>query len=122
MPAYDLYCSACKYWWEERLTFSEFDDISTKKCQCGKVGKIKTMVNDILHSSVKDVKTIGQAAEKNVKRMGKYKASEIEEKKKKAEPKGPWYGSLSSSKRKQILGADSKAAKAAATKYIMTGE
>jgi hypothetical protein len=124
MPLYELICDKCKYFWEERLTFAEFDNLSTKQCLCGEVGQIHTnAVHDILYAKVKEITTIGALAEQNTKRRGRYKNSEIEAKARKKEPKSDWTGDIEGKKYKEIISIkNSKTRKQAINKYIMEGK
>jgi putative FmdB family regulatory protein len=112
MPTYDYKCQNCDS--ELNDIYQSFKDEALVKCSsCGK-NSLARVIYGGLGCFVKDVKTIGQLADSNYKKMGSYKRSEIEESKKK-ENTQPQYGKASS---KQINKMNSEQKK----KYIITGE
>lgn len=112
MPTYDYKCEDCGH--ELNDIFQSFKDEALVKCpSCGK-NSLARVIYGGLGCFVKDVKTIGQLADSNWKKMGSYKRSEIEESKKK-ENEQPSYGKAS---RKQI----NKMTPEQKKKYIITGE
>lgn len=122
MPRYDYECSACEYGEE---VFQSFQEEALVKCPKCKKKKYRRVISaDALcvkmKPSIKEVKTIGQAIEKNEKTWGKELTELKREKdapKKKKTKKKPWYGELPKEKRVQVLNS-----KENAEKYIMTGE
>lgn len=75
MPTYDFECSSCEY--HEEI-IQPMSSSSVKECpECGAVDTFRVVVLTAPYTSVKEVKTIQQQAEKNTKSMGKY---ELEEK------------------------------------------
>ena len=122
MPRYDYECSACEYGEE---VYQSFNDEALTKCPHCKKKKYRRIISpDALcvqmKPTIKEVKTIGQAIEKNEKKLGKelteIKREKDTPKKKKAKKK-PWYGELPKDKAAQVLNSKEKA-----EKYIMTGE
>lgn len=112
MPTYDYRCEDCDT--EVNDIFQSFKDDALTKCpSCGK-NSLKRVIYGGLGCFVKDVKTIGQLADSNWKKMGSYKRSEIEQSKKK-DTDQPAYGKAT---RKQINKMTTEQKK----KYIITGE
>lgn len=74
MPEYNFACQKCQHSFSEFWHVSDYDT-KIKKCKCPscKSKKInRDYSNDNVTSSVKDIKTIGQLAEANTKKLGKY--------------------------------------------------
>lgn len=69
MPLCDTRCTKCGH--EEEI-FVKFHEKHNEKCNaCGKKG-VERLISGGCHAFVKDVKSIGQLAEQNVKKKGKY--------------------------------------------------
>lgn len=117
MPTYDYKCDDCDY--ELNDIFQSFSEQSLTQCpSCGKQSLHRVIYGGIA-TFVKDVKTVGQAADKNWKKMGNYKRSEIEQKIK--EDRAAQTSPLSSfgpASAKQI----NKMTQEQKKKYIITGE
>jgi putative FmdB family regulatory protein len=78
MAIRDYECSNCGY--HEEFSEPVSQDPKTKKCpKCGKK-KLRIVILSAPRGVVKEIKTVGQQAEKNWKEMGSYKQSEIAEK------------------------------------------
>ena len=97
MPTYEYKCSNCEYQFELRQSFK---DIPKKKCpKCRKLSLEKLLFapDVIVRLGTSDIKTIGHLADRNTQQMGKYKLDEltekdpIEQRKKKAKEKAPWW-------------------------------
>lgn len=74
MPEYNFVCEKCSYSFVEFWHVSEYDQ-KVKKCKCPsckskKVNRDYSNYNVV--GSVKAIKTIGQLAEANAKKLGKY--------------------------------------------------
>lgn len=74
MPTYIYRCEKCQVEFEATHSYKE----KINECQCG--GLVSKVICPPIVASVKDIKTIGQLAEKNSKKMGKYKLSELRDK------------------------------------------
>ena len=74
MPEYHFVCQKCKTYSAEHWHISEYDDkIKKNKCrQCGSKKVYRAYDLDNVHTTVKEIKTIGQLAEANTKKLGKY--------------------------------------------------
>ena len=73
---YDYKCQECGYFMED--VYQSIKDEALKICpSCNKDG-LSRVVYGGLGSFMKDVKTVGQLADRNWKNMGSYKRSEIE--------------------------------------------
>jgi hypothetical protein len=74
MPEYHFVCEKCKSYSVEYWYVSEYDDkIKKSKCHQCKSKKIHRAYDlDNVHTTVKEIKTIGQLAEANTKKLGKY--------------------------------------------------
>lgn len=117
MPTYDYKCDNCDHQLND--IFQSFKEESLTICpSCGQ-DSLQRVIYGGLGTFVKDVKTIGQLADKNWKSMGHYKRSEVEtntkEKSQQAESPLSSFGSAS---RKQI----NKMTPEQKKKYIITGE
>lgn len=78
MPEYNFECQKCQNKFSEFWHISQYDE-KKKKCKCPscKSKKINRIYEvDNVFGSVKEIKTIGQLAEANAKKMGKYKLEE----------------------------------------------
>ncbi len=109
MPNYNFHCKKCDIDFESQLSFKEFDALKIKRVpcvNCGQKKQVKQVYGDILHSSVKNITTIGQLAEHNSKKIGKTKLEEETAKEKEKWPKEnkPWYGRMESKKKREIFG------------------
>lgn len=78
MPLYDYKCDHCSYTMED--VYQHMKDDSLSICPSCKNSTLFRVIYGGIYSSVKDVKTIGQLADKNWKNLGSYKRSEIENK------------------------------------------
>lgn len=77
MPCYDFECESCAYYTEIKQSF---DDPNTHNCpHCGKKTLVKVFINPPSIMVRGEPSTIGQLADRNTKKMGKY---EIEDKNK----------------------------------------
>ena len=76
MPTYDFECEKCAYYTE---IFQKHTDPSTHECpHCGKETLSKVYINPPAMFVRGEAKTIGQMADRNTQKMGKY---ELEDKK-----------------------------------------
>lgn len=117
MPTYDYKCDHCPH--EINDIYQSFKDEALIKCpSCGK-NSLHRVIYGGTAIFVKEVKTIGQAADKNWQSMGSYRRSEIEQKNKedRAANQSP-FSSLGKATKKQI----NKMTEDQKTKYIITGE
>lgn len=117
MPKYDYLCDNCKH--EITDIYQSFNDESLKTCpSCGQESLNRVIYGGIA-VFVKDVKTIGQAADANWKNMGRYQKSEIEQSRKdqNKEKESPLsaFGSASTKQINKMTPEQKK-------KYIITGE
>lgn len=70
MPTYDFECEACAYYTEIK---QGFDGPSEHECPCcGKMTLVKVFINPPSIMVRGEPKTIGQLADKNTSKMGKY--------------------------------------------------
>lgn len=114
---YDYICGDCGH--ELNDIHQSIHDECLKKCPaCGKLS-LSRVIYGGLGSFVKDVKTIGQAADKNWNRMGYYQKSEIEakEKEKNKQEQSP-LSQCGNASKKEINRMTPEQKK----KYIITGE
>jgi len=122
MPDYIFECENCGSCTEVRWLISEYDEkIKKHKCYKCKSKKVHRKYDaDNIYSTVKDVKTIGQLADKNAK-VNKTKIAESNHQKKESEPKPltPWYrdAKYGTASTKEI----NKMSNEQKTKYIMEG-
>jgi len=74
MPEYNFICSKCNKYTTEYWPVSEYDErFKNTKCSHCKSKKINRAYDvDNIHTTVKEIKTIGQLAEANTKKLGKY--------------------------------------------------
>lgn len=117
MPTYDYKCDNCGH--EINDIFQSFSDPSLTTCDaCGKECLQRVIYGGIA-VFVKDIKTVGQAADANWKKMGHYQKSEIEQSRKdqNKEKESP-LSAFGSASRKQI----NKMTPEQQKKYIITGE
>ena len=117
MPTYDYSCEECNYVLNDIV--QSFKDEPLKICPaCGKDGLSRILYGGI-GVFVKDVKTIGQLADKNYKDMGSYKRSELDHKKRmeSSHTESP-FSKFGKASAKQI----NKMSESQKQKYIITGE
>lgn len=117
MPTYDYKCEECSA--ELNDIKQSFSDEPLSQCpECGK-STLYRVIYGGLATFVKDVKTVGQLADKNWSNMGSYKRSEIESSKKEETLKNQSpLSSLGSASKKQINAMSPEQKR----KYIITGE
>jgi len=74
MPEYNFFCNNCSSYSTEYWSISEYDAKikKVKCCNCKSKKVNRAYDKDNIYSSVKEVKTIGQLAEANTKKLGKY--------------------------------------------------
>lgn len=117
MPKYDYYCESCGH--EINDLYQSFSEDSLIKCpSCGQ-DSLTRVIYGGLGTFVKEVKTIGQLADKNWKSMSRYKKSEIEQQRKdNAKNQESPLSSFGKASRTEInkMTAEQK------HKYIITGE
>lgn len=112
---YDYKCDNCSH--EMKDVYQSIKDDSLIQCpSCGK-NSLYRVIYGGLGSFMKDVKTIGQLADKNWSKMGSYQKSEVEQKNKSKTQDSP-LSQFGSASRKEI----SKMTEAQKKKYIITGE
>ena len=121
MPTYNFICDNCNQNIELFCSIKEYDKY-TKNIACSNCSSKNIHRNyeeDNVYSTVKEIKTIGQLAEANTKKMGS-KLTEEYEKNKKEEPKKPWYqdSKFGSANRKEINKMTNEQKK----KYILNGK
>lgn len=117
MPTYDYLCESCSH--EINDLYQSFSEDSLVKCpSCGQ-DSLHRVIYGGLGTFVKEVKTIGQLADKNWRSMGHYEKSEIEQSNKdKSKSEESPLSSFGSASRKQI----NKMTPEQQKKYIITGE
>lgn len=120
MPEYNFYCEDCDQDIEIFCSISEYDTkIKNIVCpSCTSRNIYRNYQEDNIYSNVKDIRTVGQLAEYNTKKMGS-KLQEEADKNKKPEQK-PWYQSskYGSASLKEI----NKMTKEQKKKYILGGD
>lgn len=118
MPIYDLLCDVCLQEIELECSIAEYDtrmkNIVCPNCTSRCV--YRNYANDNVYSSVREVKTIGQLADKNAKKMSS-QIKEHEDKNKKQETK-PWYSEHTTVTNKEF----NKMTDKQKAKYIMEGK
>lgn len=120
MPIYNLYCEDCDQDIEIFCKVSEYEtkmkNIVCPNCTSRNV--YRNYQEDNIYSTVKEIKTVGQLAEHNTKKMGS-KLTEEYEKNKKPENK-QWYqdSKYGAASRKQI----NKMTPEQKKKYILKGD
>ena len=82
MPIYEYECQACFHRFEIE---QKVKDKPKKRCPSCNKNKLERLISQTLGFVHGDINTIGQLSDKNAKRMGKYKLSEIEAKKNESE-------------------------------------
>lgn len=116
MPTYDYLCNDCGFEFEQFHKFGETPD----PCECGS-SNIKIVINQPPIGFVKgEAQTLGQLAEKNTKKMGRY---ELEDKRgyhnaEKKEKKKDWWEKSGSATKSEI----NKMSKTQKAKYIRDGK
>lgn len=116
---YDYICENCEH--EMKDVYQSIKDDALVSCpSCGQ-NSLQRVVYGGLGAFVKDVKTVGQLADSNWKKLGHYQRSEKEEqaKQERQEKEGSSvFSAFGSASKKEInkMTPDQK------TKYIMTGE
>jgi putative FmdB family regulatory protein len=117
MPTYDYRCDNCSH--ELNDVFQSFKDDPLIQCpSCGQDSLVRVIYGG-LGTFVKDVKTLGQLADKNWSSMGRYQKSEIEQSKKDKElANASPLSSFGKATRKEI----NKMTPEQTKKYIITGE
>lgn len=115
MPRYDYKCENCDHQLED--IYQSFSEEALTKCpSCGE-DSLARVIYGGLGTFVKDVKTVGQLADRNWRSMGSYKRSEIEQQKKDKEVTSP-LSAFGKATRKEI----NKMTPEQTKKYIITGE
>jgi len=117
MPTYNLYCHDCLQEIEIECRISDYDNrMKNIVCpNCTSRNVYRDYVRDNIYSSVRDVKTIGQLADKNSKE-NKSKIQEIEAQKPKKQT--PWYHNAGGASPQEI----NKMTKKQKKDYIMKGK
>lgn len=114
MPLYDYQCNSCNYLMSD--VYQHITEDSLVICPSCNKAELQRIIYGGIYASVKDVKTIGQLADKNWKDIGHYKRTEISsQQREKSQTVFPEAGQAS---RKEI----SKMTIEQKTNYIMTGE
>lgn len=119
MPEYNLYCDDCDQDIEIFCSISEYENkMKNIVCpNCTSRNIYRNYQNDNIYSSVKDIKTIGQLADLNAKKMGSKLREEVDKKAKPESPK-PWYHEFATASNREI----NKMTDKQKTKYIMEGK
>ena len=82
---YDYICSNCSHKWKD--VKQSIQDKPKKKCpECGK-HKLERVIYGGAYGFVRNVNTVGQLADENMRNMGHYQRSEIEAKANESRPK-----------------------------------
>lgn len=115
MPLYDYECKECEYKMSD--IYQSIKEDSLIECPSCKSHSLERIIYGGIYASVKDVKTIGQLADKNWKNLGHYKQSEINSIKK-DQSKKSIFDEVGQASRHEINRMTSEQK----TKYIMTGE
>lgn len=114
---YDYKCNECYH--ELIDVHQSIHDKSLVQCpNCGKDGLARVIYGGV-GCFVKDVKTVGQLADRNWNRMGTYQKSEIEAKNNEKKPKQEQSLSFAGNATKKEINKMSESQK---QKYIMTGD
>tara|TARA_R110000744_G_scaffold153269_2_gene267669 strand:+ start:1174 stop:1530 length:357 start_codon:yes stop_codon:yes gene_type:complete len=116
MPIYEYECDNCEHSFE--ITQS-FEHKEKKKCpECGKLKLYKVISEPMI--IIKNNNTIGSAAERNTKMMGRTKVQELDGKRKESQAKEdkPWYADSGGASKKELK----KMTKSEKAKYILTGK
>ncbi len=111
---YDYQCASCQYFMID--VYQSIHDAPLDTCPNCDSKSLERIISGGLGAFVKDVKTIGQLADHNWKKLGSYEKSDrVHQDKRVIEEKPQFYGNASKS---QI----SKMTEAQKQKYIITGE
>lgn len=112
---YDYFCEKC----EHRLIdyYQSIHDDAITLCPECNTHSLQRCITGGLGSFMKDVKTIGQLADKNWSQLGNYKRSELELKQKETQSQSP-FAQFGNATKKDINKMTSSQKK----KYIITGE
>lgn len=114
MPLYDYRCNSCDHLMSD--VYQRITEDSLVTCPSCSKDALERIIYGGIYASVKDVKTIGQLADKNWKDIGHYKRTEISsQQREKSQTVFPEAGKAS---RKEI----NKMTTEQKTNYIMTGE
>lgn len=115
MPLYDYRCNSCDCILSD--VYQRITEDSLATCPSCNEKALERIIYGGIYASVKEVKTIGQLAEKNWKDFGNYKRTEIssQQREKQTQNVFPEAGKVS---RKDIT----KMTAQQKTNYIMTGE
>lgn len=81
MPEYTFQCKSCNFQFNEFWQVSQYDKkIKKLKCtSCGSKDVYRNYIEDNVYGGVREVKTVGQLAERNEKRLGKEQVQKIRE-------------------------------------------
>lgn len=113
---YDYICDECSH--EMRDVYQSIKDDALTKCEaCGKEA-LHRVIYGGLGSFMKDIKTIGQLADRNWSNMGSYKRSELQESKKNQNKTKSPFSEFGNASQKEI----NKMTPEQKKKYIITGE
>lgn len=125
MPTYSYKCSKCKKKHDEFMLFADFDK-NKDNVKCPKCGSASKQTFDVAPIAfVKEVKSLGQLADKNNKKLGKTKLEEIEgikQEKKPKRKKAPWYGGMNKELAAKLNTGTKQEQIAKAGKYIREGK
>jgi putative FmdB family regulatory protein len=115
MPIYEYKCKKCDHEFE---TKQNRNDSPKKKCpSCGKFKLYKVISEPIIIIRGEST-TLGQASERNSKKLGKDKIQELDAEKKKNKKEEPWYAQGAPATRQEIQ----KMTKHQKASYIMKGK
>lgn len=120
MPEYTFECKNCNTVQKETWSISSYDDyIKSIKCNnCLSKEIYRSYQEDNINTSIKDIKTIGQLADNNAKKM-KSKINEENARNQQINNSSkPWYHSYSSVSNKDI----NKMTKKQKQNYILKGK
>ena len=113
---YDYECSNCGHLMQD--VYQSIKDNAFTKCPQCSADSLNRIIHGGVYASVKDAKTIGQIADKNWSKLGRYKQSEIIESNKTQTHKGPSiFKDCGNATRQEI----SKMTQNQKIKYIMEG-
>lgn len=121
MPVYNFVCEDCNAEIELSCSISEYpemiEDLNCPACSSKNVHRDYSQDN--IYSTVREIRTVGQLAEANTKKMGS-KLQEEYEKNKGPEPQKPWYqdSKFGDASRKEI----NKMTPQQKKKYVLTGK
>lgn len=117
MPAYDYRCNECSHEFE---TQQSIKDKPLKKCPECKKNKLERLISAPTVFVRQDAKTLGQQADRNTKKMGRYEKQAVEkansDKRIKVKKENPWWKSEHSVDKIANLGPEAK------QRYIMEGK